>query len=323
MRLLPQKYKRQINMKIIFLLLIITSLPGCLSNNQTRGISNMTAGKNNKAEINLENYENDKQIEYDLVFDKSIAEQNGFSFKIMKKYFETLMLSKHLYSTEYKNDEFIIGMAELPDHLKHILITEINNDRSELVKIGNICRVENIRKWNDDYPDFFVMNARSPVTFISIESYPAELQLVVFKVKQINWMKTKGSQDDIYEHGKAKIQVVERIYSENNRIRQEDELWLSGYRLRDKNKYIIPKVPIENGLIFWPDSIVIFPDNKTLFIALLKRDDQNKLWEAVRLQHDLEDAYSGGKSLAGFRDKLRAVAEKSIRKRQIKKIQFR
>jgi hypothetical protein len=69
---------------------------------------------------------------------------------------------------------------------------------------------------HDEYPDFFAMEGRMPVTFGAIESSSDELQVVVFQAERIEWS-TEGQAaaswdtEKANEFGKAKIRVVDMI----------------------------------------------------------------------------------------------------------------
>ncbi len=161
------------------------------------------------------------------------------------------------------------------------------------------------------YPDFLVADSRRPVTTNAIEASSNELQLVVFKMKRIEWLgKTAHAEKDTglsYESGKAEIELVDVLYSENARLKKGDTLWLMGERPRERQKYA---APTGTGALGTGNEILLLPDNRSLFLAMLKQAANQKTWEAERIQVDLEDAWSGGKPLAGFRDQLRSAAEK-------------
>lgn len=170
------------------------------------------------------------------------------------------------------------------------------------------------------YPDFLAIDSRKPVTFKDIESSPDDLQIVVFKVKQIEWLKVNESAQQVietaYENGKAKIQVMDVVCSEGNRLKLGDELWLSGRRVRDRKKYVVSSGEAGPIVLGPGDEVILIPNNQSLFIAMLKQTGTKNLWEATRIQGDIEDAWSGGQPMAGFRDQLREIAERTLQKRQ-------
>ncbi len=170
-----------------------------------------------------------------------------------------------------------------------------------------------------DYPDFFALAGSKPVTFRGIEQSEDELQIVAFTVERIEWLKPINSSSKKVdatgvESGKAKIKIIDSIYSEGQRIKNGEDLWLSGYRSSHRNTYLISEAGKPSS---GSGDVILWPDNKTAYLALLKRRESGNLWEAVRIQEDVENAWSGGKSLAGFRDQLRATAEGTIRNRRI------
>ena len=61
----------------------------------------------------------------------------------MDTYFQQFMMSKHLYSTKWDDDRFIIDMAELPSHLRGILSAKLKNDHQKEIAIGDIVDVVN------------------------------------------------------------------------------------------------------------------------------------------------------------------------------------
>jgi hypothetical protein len=173
---------------------------------------------------------------------------------------------------------------------------------------------------NHKYPDFFAMDSREPITFQSIETNTDELQIVAFKIKQIVWTDvgkaaSTDAEESAYETGKAKIQVVDVIYSEGHRIHSGDELWLSGYRVKNRKVYIVDLDSQKPTVMTLNDLIILMPGDESVFLAMLEKTDQPDIWQAIRLQGDVEDAYSNGQSLAGFRDKLRMVANKTAQSR--------
>ncbi len=170
------------------------------------------------------------------------------------------------------------------------------------------------------YPDFFAMDARKThLSFDSIKAYPDELQIVVFKLKQIEWSKPqrlseKSDPSETLERGKAKIEIVEVLASESQKMEQGKEYWLSGYRSRNRKQYIIdPKTNKPSMLAI--DQHIMVPGEDTLFIGLLKSKTGDGIWVAVYLMRDMEDSYSDEEILKGFREKIKTIATPLIKTR--------
>lgn len=81
------------------------------------------------------------QIVFSIIITKEKAEQYGFTFSKMKDYLPGMM-SKHLYSTTFKDDQFLIGMAELPRHLQWIMQKKLKNDSGQTVLMDQLATVK-------------------------------------------------------------------------------------------------------------------------------------------------------------------------------------
>ncbi len=120
-------------------------LAGCDSGNPTTDVALTSNNKTTAILKKLATYKPDKQITYQLVCLKADVEKQHFDFSKMSKYFQSVKMSKHLYSRRYQKHQFIIGMAELPDRLRFILVSHLNNDKNKPVKIGDLCTVHNLK----------------------------------------------------------------------------------------------------------------------------------------------------------------------------------
>ena len=123
-----------------FLLMIAVTVPACLAR-RPDGNSPTPSSRNSQTPSSPE-----KQVVFQLVVTRKSAESHGFTFEELHRYFARLKLSKHEWPYEWHGDEFVIGMAELPSDLRHILRMRLANDRGEQVPIEQVVEVTNLRE---------------------------------------------------------------------------------------------------------------------------------------------------------------------------------
>lgn len=177
-------------------------------------------------------------------------------------------------------------------------------------------------KMEDKIPNYFVMDARKPVTFNLIQSWPSErrgdLQIIVFSLDEIKWVENDKSESAEQQRGHGKIDIVDVIYSGGHQIKKNDHIWITGdrpskaqYSLDGKN--VMARTRNEITMIYSKgDNIVMFAGDKNLYVAVIQPSEDKNFWKIDNISPDFEETFSGGKSFAGFRDKLRSVVKKKF-----------